>query len=231
MTFALCPFTLQLLVVVTPDWSSVEGLLYRYERSSATSAWESCGEPTPINVGKNGMAWGRGIHSDEELCGARKKEGDAKSPAGIFSLGPTFGDVAHEKDARNIPFLQIVEDLEWIDDPASTYYNRFVYANSIENKDWKSSENLLEEGSLYSLGLFIAHNVDPTEPGLGSCIFMHIWSEKGLGTAGCTAMEERDLRQVVSWLDELKYPHLVQLPWKEYQKRKESWNLPRLDLF
>lgn len=198
-------------------------MLYRFERTSVT--WKSF-PSIPVMLGKKGLAWGRGKHLLSE--GPQKTEGDLKSPAGIFSLGPVFGSSSHRKYACKMPFLLIVQDLECVDDPHSRYYNRFVHAYSVPDRDWKSSEKMAEIGFLYSLGVVIENNTHPIEAGSGSCIFMHI-SDMQKGTAGCTAMEEKDLIEVVSWLDEKKKPILVQLAEEEYAKKQRIWDLPNRD--
>jgi D-alanyl-D-alanine dipeptidase len=226
MNLFCLPLALQLVVVVTPDWNAREGTLYRYERSSTTDKWHLLDSSVTIHLGKNGMAWGRGLHVGDEVSGEQKREGDGKSPAGIFSLGPVFGDAEHQMYAKKMPFLEVTEDLECVDDPASSFYNQFVTSRSNIPRDWKSSEQMKQIGLVYALGVVIAHNVDPIEPGMGSCIFMHIWGATQVGTPGCTVMEESDLIPIISWLDETKHPCLVQLPIEEYKNKKEAWGLP-----
>jgi len=219
---------LQLLIVISPSWDTIEGTLYRYERSSAQESWESVGSPIAIVLGKTGMAWGRGLHTLSDVHGKVKKEGDGKSPAGVFTLGSAFGDEPHRIFAQKIPFLPITEDLECVDDPDSLYYNQFVTAASPRERDWKSSEKMQEIGPLYAIGLVIDHNTAPIERGMGSAVFMHIWRNAASGTGGCTAMAEEDLNELISWLDAEKHPLLVQLPLIEYDQKKDLWKLPEL---
>jgi L,D-peptidoglycan transpeptidase YkuD (ErfK/YbiS/YcfS/YnhG family) len=222
------PLVLQLLVVVSSDWDAVEGTLYRYQRTSEAHQWNIYGSPITIALGKNGMAWGRGLHDLGDQQGLHKQEGDGRSPAGCFSVGPAFGDLSHQPLANNIPFLLITEDLECIDDPDSHYYNQFVYRHTVKDQDWITSEKMIEIGPLYALGLVIQHNHNPIQSGMGSAIFMHIWRGKGMGTAGCTVMEENNLVDIVSWLDSRQRPCLVQLPLEEYRKQQPLWHLPDL---
>ena len=220
--------SLQALLVLTSNWDAVSGVLYRYERESTLHAWKSVGYPVPVNIGEKGMAWGLGLHGSEDLRGDFKKEGDRKAPAGIFSLVHAFGDAAHKAHAKKIPYLPIERDLECVDDPDSRYYNQFVRRKVSEEPDWKSSEKMAEIGYLYALGLVVGHNMESPQPGLGSCIFMHIWRDSASGSAGCTIMEESNLIDIISWLDIVKQPCLIQLPYEEYLQRKSSWNLPSI---
>jgi D-alanyl-D-alanine dipeptidase len=62
----------------------------------------------------------------------------------------------------------------------------------------------------YKYGIVVNHNhID--EPGAvagaGSCIFLHI---KKIPTAGCTVMNEAQIKEIIHWLDADKHPLLVQ---------------------
>jgi L,D-peptidoglycan transpeptidase YkuD (ErfK/YbiS/YcfS/YnhG family) len=216
-------FSLQLILVLSSDWNAVDGTLYCYERASVSEPWERVFPDIDITLGRCGMAWGH----NEEKNPPQKQEGDGRSPAGVFALGPVFGQAENQEYAKNMPFLVITEDLECIDDPGSTYYNQFVHTHSIEHKDWKSSENMQQVGPLYALGLVVQHNMSPAIAGLGSAIFMHIWKKKGEGSAGCTVMSEEHMKKIASWLNAKKHPHLVQLPIAEYEKKQSLWDLPQ----
>src|SRR5215475_6577826 len=52
--------SLQLILVTTTGWNTVDGEMKRYERDSINDNWKMVGEKTPIVVGRNGMAWGKG---------------------------------------------------------------------------------------------------------------------------------------------------------------------------
>jgi L,D-peptidoglycan transpeptidase YkuD (ErfK/YbiS/YcfS/YnhG family) len=77
----------------------------------------------------------------------------------------------------------------------------------------------------YRLGVIVDHNADRVA-GCGSCIFLHIWSGAGKGTAGCTAMEAPRMEAVLRWLEARKRPLLVQLPRGEFERLKAEWDLP-----
>jgi hypothetical protein len=219
--------TLQLLVVITSNWNAHQGFIYSYQRNSSIFPWTIEVGPINVTIGQDGLAWGRGLEDFTYQANLIKKEGDKRSPAGIFHLGTIFGDQKHQKCAKKMPFLLITKDLEYVDDPCSRYYNQFV-CETTSKRDWKSSEKMHEIGFPYALGLVIQHNHNPIKSGSGSAIFMHIWTEHDKGTAGCTAMAEDNLKELISWLDESKYPCIVQLPLKEYNIKKSQWKLPEL---
>ena len=219
----------QLIVVTTRDWNAVDGEMRRYERPTVRSAWRETGPPIPIVVGRNGMAWGRGLHGEASPIGGDgpiKKEGDGRSPAGIFRLGSAFGYAPASKAGTiHLPYVQAGKTLECVDDVKSAHYNRVLDRRSVKAPDWRSSEQMRRADDFYRLGVIVDHNADRVA-GCGSCIFLHIWSGPGKGTAGCTAMEAPKMEAVFRWLDARKRPLLVQLPLAEFEQLKESWNLP-----
>lgn len=216
----------QLLVVVTSSWDDHQGSLQMYERLTNDSSWVICGKTIPVNLGKRGLAWGKGLHPKRTVDTPNKMEGDGKSPAGIFSLGCAFGFVLKEEMSHlKIDYFQIDEYSEAVDDPQSIYYNHIVNNKEILFPDWRSSEKMAKE-PLYAFGLMINHNYPNPLPGLGSAIFMHIWENEDVGTSGCTAMSQEHLAEILSWLDSKKMPVLVQLPITAYLEFQNAWKLP-----
>ncbi len=62
----------------------------------------------------------------------------------------------------------------------------------------------------YKYGIVVNHNhIDEkgSIKGAGSCIFMHI---KKVPTAGCTVMNEGEMKEIIRWLDPKDEPLLVQ---------------------
>lgn len=220
----------QMILVTTPDWNSVQGTLQRYERKKTSGAWRKAGDEIQIVVGRKGLAWGEGIHEKEVFQTEQplKKEGDGKSPAGIFPLESVFGTTPRAEAAwLKMPYLQLEESTECVDDVNSGKYNQIVDRYKVGVFDWKSSEKMLEVGEQYSWGVTVAHNSNPPERGKGSCIFLHIWKAPDSGTSGCTAMERSELETVLRWLDKKQNPVLVQLPATEIDRLGKTWKLPK----
>jgi zinc D-Ala-D-Ala dipeptidase len=199
----------QVVFVTAPGWTSSTGTLQRWERRGRSAAWTRTGAAVEVVIGRNGMGWGLGLHQTAENTeGPRKKEGDGKSPAGVFQLTSAFGFEANAPG--RMPWLAITRTTEAVDDPASRYYNRIVDRRRIERPDWRSSEKMAQI-PVYALGLVVAHN-PKNAPGAGSCIFVHLQEPNRAGTSGCTALRESDLRDLVRWLDPTRDPVLIQLP-------------------
>ena len=217
----------QLVVVTAADWSATSAKLRRFERSGGAS-WRELLPTVDVTLGRVGLAWGIGVHPTNSGDGPRKREGDGRAPAGVFRLIEAFG-VADPEAAgiARIPYRQLTDRTEGIDDPQSQHYNRIVESSAVRERDWRSSERMRVEP--YRWGAVVAHNWDQV-PGAGSCIFLHVWEGAGVPTAGCTAMPEAEMLRLVRWLDRNKNPLLVQLPAAEYRRLRDAWKLPDLPL-
>ncbi len=181
-----------------------------------------------VVVGKNGLGWGSGLHPSNDSEIPAKREGDGKSPAGIFKLSAVFGFESPEKmrDLK-MPYLHVSDALECVDDAGSRYYNQMIYRDKADSVDWHSSEKMRKIGAKYVLGVLVDHN-DAATPGAGSCIFLHIWGGAEDPTIGCTAMPSESIKAIVNWLDADKQPVLVQLTNALYQQFKAPWHLPEI---
>src|SRR2546423_158596 len=214
----------QCLVVVAPDWNAKAGVLRAFERSGSRSAWQLHDGAIPVVLGKKGLAWGPGLVDFNGA--ARKVEGDNKAPAGIFRLGPAFGYAPKSAVPWiKLSYVPLTKSTEGIDDPRSRYYNKLVDRTKVARVDWRSSEQMLRADNLYKWGVFVAHN-PPAAPGAGSCIFLHVWRNSSAATAGCTAMPEHDLVNLLRWLDPVARPILVQMPRQEYDSFQMKFRLP-----
>ena len=216
----------QLILVTAKDWDSVSARFACFERAETNAPWHPAFPAWDAVIGRNGLAWGIGLHGTHPKAGPVKREGDGRSPAGIFRLNEVFG-YATPADAKIklFPYCQLTKSHAGVDDSRSRYYNRVVDAATVTNKDWQSAEVMRREDDLYRWGAVVEHNWKPS-PGFGSCIFLHVWAGPEIRTSGCTAMPLAQIESVVRWLDKTKNPLLVQLPLKEYDRLKKSWHLP-----
>ena len=219
----------QMVVVTTKDWAATEGVLRRFERHD--HGWQQVGISLRVVVGRSGLGWGRGLTlPPASTPEPQKREGDGRSPAGIFRLTYAFGYAAPDEVKEiKLPYIQCTESVECVDDTNSMYYNIIKDRHTAEKVDWKSSEKMRMSDDEYKLGVFIAHNPDPVVPGAGSCVFMHIWKEAGHPTSGCTAVSEGGIESLLGWLDPRATPVLVQLPEPVYRARQIEWLLPAIE--
>ncbi|MBS1186255.1 MAG: hypothetical protein H6R04_273 [Burkholderiaceae bacterium] len=219
----------QLVLVRADGWNSTAGTLQRFHRSEKSSAWQPAGVSVKVSLGRNGLAWGRGLHASFTGKGPTKREGDGRAPAGAFAITTLFGYLAPSSLAvrtAGMPYVEATPDLLCIDDPASSRYNRIIHRGQPLPPDWKSHEDMLRPDGLYAWGAFIAHNTAPAQPAAGSCIFLHVWEAEGVPTSGCTAGAATDIARIFLWLDAKASPVIVQLPESEYIRWRKQWKLP-----
>ena len=224
--FEIADDCLQVIVGTSESWQSSHLTLSIYERAPGQS-WRQAAGPWKGRCGKKGLAWGRGLHPASSAAPV-KKEGDWRSPAGVFTLGGVWG---YEKSIKKRPgtnYHQITTRDLWVEDPTSAHYNRHLTLNHEPRKLWEKRAQMRQNDYPHSLKLFIAHNTEPKPlPGAGSSIFFHIWRSGGtLPTAGCTTMKEIHLRSVIAGLEPSKNPVYVLLPLQDYRKLKSVWLLP-----
>ncbi len=214
----------QMVVVTARDWNTNAGSMQRFEFD--LRRWQAVGPRLPVVLGRNGLGWGIGLHPPG-LSGPQKREGDGRSPAGIFRLPYSFGYAAPEAvRAIRLPYVQCTASVECVDDTNSAQYNIVRDRRTVEKVDWKSSEKMRMNDGEYRLGVFVEHNSGPAQAGGGSCIFLHIWKGPGVPTSGCTAMSDGAIESLLGWLDPRANPVLVQLPLAEYQRWQQDWRLP-----
>jgi L,D-peptidoglycan transpeptidase YkuD (ErfK/YbiS/YcfS/YnhG family) len=216
--------TQQLIVGIAPDWNADHGMLRLYERDPG-GPWRAVSDAWRVNLGKNGLAWGRGVAGQEEP-GLHKHEKDKRAPAGIFKLGDVYGYEATLPPGGDYPYHEVTEADAWVDDPRSPHYNEHVIADPANLPAWFSRERMKSGDFAYHWLIDIQHNEHPAIPGEGSAIFFHIRRGVTRPTSGCTSMAEENLVKMICWLRREKQPEYVLLPADEYAKKWKAWGLP-----
>ncbi|MCC4605509.1 L,D-transpeptidase family protein [Xanthomonas campestris] len=218
-----------LIVVTTPDWNSTQARLQTFTR--VDGRWQPAAAGFAVALGRHGSAWGDGLHPAQPQ-GPQKREGDGRSPAGVFAIGPAFGYATRIDSA--MPYQAMTATHYCMDVPASPLYNRIVDAAQVGQAAVAGSTepmrlDLRTQGDgRYREGFVIAHNPDGVA-GRGSCIFAHLWRSPGQVTAGCTAMDPADMQRLLAWLKPADHPLFVLLPRAEYARLQSQWQLPALD--
>lgn len=129
-----------------------------------------------------------------------KKEGDLKTPEGLYPIGETFGTAPL---ALKMDYKYITAEDKFIDDLTHQAYNTWVFGQT----DAKSYEKMLIQA--YALGAVINYNMNPIRPGSGSAIFIHLWDSPQTPTSGCVALGKRNLLKVLYWLDKAQFPFVL----------------------
>ena len=117
----------------------------------------------------------------------KKKEGDMKTPKGIYSLG----DLYFRKDKIPNPETQlkkfpINKNMCWCDDPISKYYNKLT---NIKKK--VHHEKMFRKDNIYDLLIVINYNTKKIVKNKGSAIFLHL-TNNYKKTQGCIAFKKKD---------------------------------------
>jgi L,D-peptidoglycan transpeptidase YkuD (ErfK/YbiS/YcfS/YnhG family) len=122
---------------------------------------------------------------------ASKREGDLRTPAGVFQLRGGFGRYANPGLA--LGWFRVDSRDVWVDDPASSLYN--THQRSPAHGRWDSAEPL-DNAPVYNYAQVIGYNESRT-PGRGSAIFLHV--DHGSGTAGCVSLPTSNLLSILRW--------------------------------
>jgi len=126
-------------------------------------------------IGEKGKTW-------------NKKEGDKKTPKGIFKIENLyFRKDRKDKPSTLLKCVEIKKNMGWCDDVCyPKKYNKLII---IEKKI--KYEKLKRKDYKYDLFIPIKYNFKYPIAGLGSCIFIHLTKDYK-PTAGCIALKEKD---------------------------------------
>ena len=117
-----------------------------------------------------------------------KKEGDKKTPKGIFEIGNLYYRRDRiKKPVTSLKCIEIKSSMGWCDDiNFPKKYNKLININ----KKIKH-EKLKRKDHKYNLLIPIKYNFKKPIPGKGSCIFIHL-TKNYKPTAGCVGLTLND---------------------------------------
>jgi L,D-peptidoglycan transpeptidase YkuD (ErfK/YbiS/YcfS/YnhG family) len=200
---AACPPTLanqladtgsatQLITVVSLRPSSQTGML---------RAWEKRGECWALVAGPWATWLGIGGISE------RKREGDLKTPSGVFGIQSVMYGVGPNPGVR-YRYHRIVCGDWWVEDPRSPHYNQPRHVRCGAKPPFRTtSEDMSRSPTAYRHLAVIDYNTNPIVPGLGSGIFLHV--SHGNPTLGCVSVALPQLLTLLRWLDPARRPLIV----------------------
>lgn len=184
------PRSAQLVIVLPEKDSPVRSRLYALEK--ADGGWHTVIDGAPATGGHNGFA-----------PPGQKREGDGKTPSGIFKIAYAFG--YGPSCNTGLDYRQATENDYWIDDPRSPRYNRWITGPPGKY----SHEKMKRKDHLYRYGIVVEYNMDPVVKGKGSAIFIHVWRAPGKPTAGCVAVSEETIKKLLAFLEKQKQPVVI----------------------
>lgn len=144
-----------------------------------------------------------GVWTETLSCRARagsrgitgsKREGDKKTPGGVYSFGHAFGIAGNPGISRS--YIQVNNNHYWVDDSNSSYYNKLVDASQT-GIQWSSAEHLVDYQEAYRYAIAINYNTSCT-PGTGSGIFLHC--STGRATNCCISVSQGDMIRILKML-------------------------------
>lgn len=188
----------QLVVVLSSDMNATSAVMTRYEKEKDT--YKAVSVPVEVVLGRSGLGWD---HDRQPL----KREGDGRSPAGVFDITESFGEDPKANSA--LSYLYADDKLICIDDVNDSRYNT-ISSMDVDNIP-KSYESMRRADAVYRNGAVINYNSQRVS-GRGSCIFFHLNHPNKRPTSGCTAMDEQPLLDLLGWFDPHKKPKLLQIP-------------------
>ena len=132
------------------------------------------------SVGKSGLTYS-------------KKEGDFRTPRGLFKLGLLY----YRKDKIKLSKCSIKKkiikkNMGWCNDRKSKKYNQEI---SLPFKC--GAERLYRKDNLYDIFINIKYNHFPIVKGRGSAIFLHLINNKYKSTGGCIGIRKRDFLKIL----------------------------------
>lgn len=197
----------QVLYVTTSSVNDFRGTMVLFERKNYHKRWMRVDSFTVV-VGRAGLAKDAQPNISFNNIMPVKREGDGRSPAGIFRLGDVFS--YHALSNLRMPFILVDTNFYCVDDATSAYYNTLI-VNDTAKSTFNSFEYMRRKDDLYEYGIWVLYNNNPVNPGSGSCIFIHVWNNEHSGTAGCTAMSKENILKLIYWLNKKKNPVLLQV--------------------
>ena len=199
----------QVIVVEAPHWSATEGTLTAYERDGKT--WRTVQPTVRAQLGYGGL-----------VRGDRRRQGTGTTPTGVYEILSGFGRKANPGTA--LAYIRVDRDDVWPYDPRRPRtYNVFQDAAANWRRYGNYVEYLWDMGMQYNYVAVLDYNL-PTGPittdargirrsttppntARGGGIFLHV--DNGKKTAGCIAVKESVMRDLMRWLDPTKDPVIV----------------------
>jgi L,D-peptidoglycan transpeptidase YkuD (ErfK/YbiS/YcfS/YnhG family) len=183
----------RLIIVTVPTMTSVKATLHTFERRTpANATWLRSGPPEAAVVGGAGIGWAEDFDYLAKKDEPVKREGDQRTPAGIFRVAGPIGF----EDSKLPGYTKMQPGRSFcVDDPTSLLYGKIV------DKRLAATAKSAEDMSAVP-GLKRALMVDyPARRGAkaGSCIFIHVWDGAGTATKARIGMPEERVSVLQEW--------------------------------
>jgi len=200
----------QVIVVTAPSWRSSHATLRAYERDGK-GGWRQVVDATPARLGWSGL-----------YLADQRRQGTGKTPAGTFAIPSAFGRLPDPGTA--LPYTQFDRNDAWTYNPRRpATYNIFQTVDTSWRTYGSYVERLWSYGKQYRYVAVLDYNLpsgpirrgpdgvrrttQPADTKAGGGIFLHVTN--GTATAGCVAIPQSVMRDVLTWLDPKRKPVIV----------------------
>jgi L,D-peptidoglycan transpeptidase YkuD (ErfK/YbiS/YcfS/YnhG family) len=199
----------QVVLVTAKSWNATTGTVRTFEKKNQT--WTATQSSTQANLGYGGL-----------VSGNKRKQGTGKTPTGTYAIKWAFG--IKPDPGASLKYTKVDSDDAWTYNPrVPSTYNIF----QTSNKKWLSYGNYVERlttyGKQYNYVAVLDFNLpegkitqganginrtdESANTARGGGIFLHV--SNGKNTAGCIAVPQKFMKNVLRWLDPKKNPVIV----------------------
>ncbi len=162
------------LTVITTIWAATQGVLIVNDKRFECT------------LGRGGL-----------VLPPDKKEGDGKTPIGIFPLRQLLYRADRvSRPQTGLPVELLLPETGWCEDPKHPDYNKKITLPHPAVHD-----RMMRKDHLYDYTVVIGYNDAPVVPGKGSAIFMHLAHPDFSPTAGCVGLRAEDMLEVLKLCD------------------------------
>ena len=132
----------------------------------------------------------------------KKREGDQKTPTGLYSLDQGFGILGNP--GTKMPYVKVNSQHYWCGDSYSGYYNQLIRRDETGHEC--TGEHLIDYRGVYDYAVSIGYN-KKGKANRGSAIFLHC--SRNRATAGCVAISKKYMKRVLKKLDPAANPRIL----------------------
>ena len=164
------------------------------------SGWRVVVSTNAGRVGSNGV-----------VAGSARRQGSYTTPTGTYALTQAFGIAPNP--GTGLPYHHVTNADWWVEDNASRWYNTLRTAaqggfrTQLPETNVNGSEHLIAHGAAYRYAVVIDYNMHPAVRYRGAGIFLHV--STGQPTAGCVAVPQSVLVQLMRWLQPTQHPRIA----------------------
>ena len=169
----------QMLIVAAFDETATDAWISLHEKQK-DGTWKMV-MTSPGFIGKNGLG--------------KTKEGDAKTPTGVFHFNRAFG-IADDPGCQ-MEYTKVDENYYWSGDAREgKHFNELVNIKDVPDLDTENSEHIADFDYAYQYVLNMGYNAECEEE-KGFAFFLHCFRVNRTYTGGCVGVPENIMKFVM----------------------------------